>query len=454
MSIDVVNGGDGGLTETPIDVAVAVDRQLAHAAFATGGFNVPRGVWFSPQLIDRTASIGAPRSGYTMEACGAPERLSVTIRSVCEPSGAERAVASADVPLESVYAGRNRATAAWGAAALMLGALERARADRPLPDTAGADKPRALTPSSEGDEGSITPGFTALPRRFARVRRAAEAARRRPVSRRQWLLAYHFGTSGALTPTNDTRLVVPPPDRYWADPHVAIVSGDYHVFFEEFVFSEGKGHIATMRLGKAGPQDVSRVALSVEHHLSYPFTFEFEGDWYMIPECAQSGRIDLHRADDFPLRWTPVKTLMDAVSAVDTTLVEHEGRWWLFATIRKLSGTTPVSNLYLFSAGSPLSQEWEPHPLNPIVSGSAGARCAGGFIRNGDRLVRPAQDARSSYGSGIQLSEIVRMTRNEYRERPAGALEPNRSSGFIGLHTLTKRGDLTMVDLCRWRTRS
>ena len=144
---------------------------------------------------------------------------------------------------------------------------------------------------------------------------------------------------------------------------------------------------------------------------------------------------------------------MDGVRAVDTTLVEHEGRWWLFTTIRKLSGGSSVSHLYLFSADNPLSEVWEPHPMNPIASGAAGARSAGGIMSWDHRLIRPSQDSRGSYGRRICLSEILLMTRDDFRERPAGVLQPNEANGFVGLHTVSRARDLTIIDLLRWRTR-
>ena len=144
---------------------------------------------------------------------------------------------------------------------------------------------------------------------------------------------------------------------------------------------------------------------------------------------------------------------MDDVSAVDTTLHESGGRWWLFTTLRKLGDGSSMSHLYLFSADSPLSDRWEPHPMNPIASGAAGARAAGGIMQRDCRLIRPSQDSRRAYGRRILFSEIVRMTREDFREKPAGSLEPNEAKGFVGLHTVSQARGLTIVDLCRWRTR-
>ncbi len=453
LRVHTLRAGNPISSEAPADVAVAAGTWLARGAYAARRLHFPLGIWYSPQLDSPNGRVGSASDGEA-ERWHELEHVAVTVRSVMGASVGERLVMVADVPLESVYAEQNRAEAAWGAASLVLAALEHARGDsRAAPAAPPADSSARESPPDEDARSGIRAPSECRPRAASYARRVAAAAVRRVAFKRQWLLAYHFGDAHSLASTDDTRLIVPPVDRYWADPHVVFAGGEYHVFFEEFSYRSGRGHIATMRLGASGPLDKSRVALASDCHLSYPFVFAFEGEWYMIPESSEARRIDVYHAKELPLRWTLATTLMHDVSAVDTTVVEHEGRWWLFTTIRRLGGSSPLTHLYLFSADSPLSGAWEPHPKNPIASGSAGARAAGSIIRRDHRLIRPSQDSRVSYGGRVQLSEIVALTRDEFRERPAGSLEPNKAGGFIGLHTVAQAQGLTVVDLCRWRTR-
>ena len=44
-------------------------------------------------------------------------------------------------------------------------------------------------------------------------------------------------------------------------------------------------------------------------HLSYPFVFWDQGDWYMLPETAGTRSVELLRARDFPRRWEWCGTL-------------------------------------------------------------------------------------------------------------------------------------------------
>ncbi len=52
---------------------------------------------------------------------------------------------------------------------------------------------------------------------------------------------------------------------------------------------------------------------------------------YMLPEGHASGSLRLYVADDFPLRWRFHSTLLPR-PMIDASLVEWQGRWYLFAS--------------------------------------------------------------------------------------------------------------------------
>lgn len=52
---------------------------------------------------------------------------------------------------------------------------------------------------------------------------------------------------------------------------------------------------------------------------------------YMLPEAFGSGGLRLYRAKRFPLEWELERVLVDR-PLVDTSLVEWEGRWWMFTS--------------------------------------------------------------------------------------------------------------------------
>jgi len=51
-----------------------------------------------------------------------------------------------------------------------------------------------------------------------------------------------------------------------------------------------------------------QIVLDEPYHLSYPYVFEWQGDYYMVPESYQVNSILLYRAVNFPTDWEFVAT--------------------------------------------------------------------------------------------------------------------------------------------------
>jgi hypothetical protein len=246
---------------------------------------------------------------------------------------------------------------------------------------------------------------------------------------------------------------VPPPGRFYADPFVVSSPEGTFVFLEDGPVGGGPARISVVPLRPDGTQASNvRVALDRPSHLSYPFVFRDDGAWYMLPETAETGTVELLRARDFPWQWEPCGVLLHDIRAYDPTLVRHAGSYWLFVTTAA-PGASPSDELYLYSAPA-LMGPWRPHPLNPIVSDARRARPAGRVLRYGDSLIRPAQDASGGYGKRISLNRIDVLTHDEYRETPVGTIEPGWLPGVVRTHTYTADGSIEALDGVRYERRS
>jgi hypothetical protein len=142
---------------------------------------------------------------------------------------------------------------------------------------------------------------------------------------------------------------------------------------------------------------------------------------------------------------------MSGVSAVDSTACFHEGRFWLM-TAMSATGGSVNDELFLFHADSPHCK-LKPHPANPVVSDVRRARPAGmPFLRDG-QLIRPGQDCSKSYGQAISLNAISAWNTREYRESPAGRIEPGEFGRCEGTHTINSTGAWTVADGRRLRVK-
>jgi len=264
-----------------------------------------------------------------------------------------------------------------------------------------------------------------------------------------WFLAYRTNADDFVCNTPRFRpdgfeLFLPPIDRFYADPCAIRVNGVDHVFFEECQHPAFKGVISWMTIGADGRFTVPEVVLEEAHHLSYPFVFEAENAVYMIPESAAAKSVDLYRAVEFPRKWTKVATLLDNISAVDSTVIEHAGKWWMFASVGE-EGSSKNDQLHIYHADS-VRGPWSPHGDNPVKIDVSSARSAGRLFKRGDKLIRPSQDCSVVYGGALTLSEVVHLSMESYSEVAIERLSPDWLPFNVGFHTVSSTDRLEIVD--------
>ena len=193
--------------------------------------------------------------------------------------------------------------------------------------------------------------------------------------------------------------IVPPRDRCWADPHVV-----------------------------------------------YPFVFEWQGDYYMIPEPSANKTVEVYRCLEIPTRWAFCGTLMENVTAVDTTLYCDGQKWWLFTNIRERPGASLGDELFLFYADTPLTKHWTAHPENPVVSDVRRSPPAGRLFEHRGQLYRPSRDSSRGDGYAVKINRVVTLSEMEYREEEVSSIEPNWANDIRGVGMLSHAHRLTVVD--------
>ena len=316
-------------------------------------------------------------------------------------------------------------------------------------ETACGCAPRATpAPSSSAEPRT--------PTRFARLSLALRLAWRATAARFGYLFSHeHWNVGIAPKPiesfadggrTDDVRWF-PQPARgsFLADPFGYVGGGAAYVFCEGFDYRDATGYLAAGAL--EGDAARMRPFLTLPVHLSYPCIVEAEGGVYCVPEMSQSGEIALFRARRLPDDWERVATLVTGFGGVDPTLVEHDGRWWMFCT----SSEAPNHELHIFY-GERIDGPWHGHPRNPVKIDVRSARPAGTpFVRDGV-LHRPAQDCAGGYGRRVVINRVIALTPTEFEERPAAYVEPDARGQYPdGVHTLSAFGGRTLVDGKRHR---
>jgi hypothetical protein len=218
--------------------------------------------------------------------------------------------------------------------------------------------------------------------------------------------------------------------------------GRHYVFIEEYFYETGKGHISVIELDRKGVVQGPTKVLERDYHLSYPHVFEWNNQYYMVPESASNRSVELYRSTSFPFEWKLEKVLMTDIGAKDATLAEIDGTWWMFVSIAEHS---IPDELYLFFARTPLGP-WTPHRRNPVKSDVRGSRPAGKlFYWHGD-LYRPAQNSSGRYGYAISINRIIQISPETFCEEEVSKILPNWRKDLIGTHTLNSSDNLTVTD--------
>jgi hypothetical protein len=239
--------------------------------------------------------------------------------------------------------------------------------------------------------------------------------------------------------------ILMPAGGQMADPFLMSDNGRDWLFFEETPPGTRKGRINCVEIPRPGhPFPKAEVILECDTHLSYPCVFRQQGEYFMIPESCASQDLRLYRATNFPHEWRLESLLLEDLPLTDTTPFFHDGRWYFFATTMP-----PVQQTVLLTSarlGGPLRL----HPSSPVSCSWRNTRAAGHLFSKGGRLIRPAQDCLTSYGYGIQMNEVTRLSPSEYSERADDYVGPSWRRGLLGAHTLNAVADLEVIDGCRY----
>jgi hypothetical protein len=265
--------------------------------------------------------------------------------------------------------------------------------------------------------------------------------------KKQWFLLYQkpfTSTLKELKPQTFQK-VIPPKDRFYADPFPMRAHNNDYVFFEELHYKDMKGKISLGQLSEKGFQYLE-VVLEQAYHLSYPFIFSHNNEYFMIPESAASGNIELYKAAEFPKKWVKERNLMEKVHAVDTTVFYYDGYWWMLSSIKAHPAAGGSDELSLFYTSNFLEAEWIPHPKNPIVSDIRKARMAGAILEKDGKLYRPAQDCSVRYGYALRFFEISKLSIEEYEEREIAELKPDWMKNLLGNHSINTNADIAWMD--------
>jgi hypothetical protein len=232
--------------------------------------------------------------------------------------------------------------------------------------------------------------------------------------------------------------------EFQADPFGVLRDGRLVIFFEHFNYRDNRGTIATIDPARGERRAPVRIGPQAVVHLSYPYLIEAEGRLLCIPESHEAAEVALYQVERFPDQWVKVTNLLEGTPIVDATLFRHEESWWLAGSEPTDKGAS--CELHLWHAKA-IEGPWHPHAGNPVKIDVRSARSGGTPFYEDGVLYRPAQDCSKTYGGRIIINRVLALTPTAFCETQAAIVEPDPMGPYPdGLHTLSKVGDITLID--------
>jgi len=235
--------------------------------------------------------------------------------------------------------------------------------------------------------------------------------------------------------------------EFLADPFMVREKDTWYLFFEVMNAQTQLGEIGLAESPEGLKWHYKQIVLNESFHMSYPYVFKFQNDYYMVPETYQASEIRLYKAVKFPTHWTLVKVLLKNQAFKDTSLFQYQDKWWL------LTETSPVmknDTLRLHFADQ-LTGPWHEHPKSPVISRNPHiARPAGRVLVLGDKILRFAQDDFPTYGLRVRAFEITDLSETAYAEKEIfmfpGVSLTGRGWNADGMHNI----DLHQLKKHKW----
>jgi len=220
-----------------------------------------------------------------------------------------------------------------------------------------------------------------------------------------------------------------------ADPFMLKVADIWYMFFELYN-RRSHGEIGCATSSDGLRWAYHSIVLAEPFHLSYPYVFEWEAEYYMIPESVHAAEVRLYRARRFPDQWEFVGPLLKDHAYADSSIARYNDRWWMWT--ESSQGRSDTLRLY---STTDLLKPWQEHPRSPIVEWDPErARPAGRIVVVGGQLVRFAQVCFPTYGTEVRAFEITELSPTAYQERavgPDGIVKPSGSGwNKFGMHHL------------------
>lgn len=233
-------------------------------------------------------------------------------------------------------------------------------------------------------------------------------------------------------------------DRFFADPFILdYTESEIQILVEEYPYFKKKGVISLLTVDRKNYNLLKRkVILEQPYHMSYPYIQrDSSGELWVAPEASMGGCLYRYNIN-LESKILENQEVLLSEPALDSTIIEHDGMYWLFCTKR---GFDSNKKLYIYYSNTSKGP-WLAHTKNPVVDDSKYARPAGYMVKLNDTIYRFVQKNDISYGETINITKIEELSTVNYKESFVKQLNCRNSKYSSGFHTINGYKDICVVD--------
>ena len=262
-------------------------------------------------------------------------------------------------------------------------------------------------------------------------------------------------TTFELNNTNGTndKIIKAPKSFFFADPYILLHDNFYYIFFEHYDYNRGK--IAYVKLDKNLNTIIEPTILNlcIETHLSYPYIFSENNEYYMIIESCHSSSVPIYKCKNFPDEWELVKkNILDEPNhCADNSIIKHNNLYYLFTHNYKESIAGHKRYHFEIYYSKSLLGKYNKHKIvNSIIdkNNEHNTRGAGKIFKINNELIRPAQFSdRGINGEGVIFYKIKKLSSTEFNEEPINIFSPDLLN-YRAMHTISynELNDIMVID--------
>lgn len=243
--------------------------------------------------------------------------------------------------------------------------------------------------------------------------------------------------------------VIPNTNEYWfADPLFFSDNGQVWLFVEAYNRERRKGEIGVFDIVDGEAVNFRKI-ISMPTHMSYPFVFKYQEEYYMIPETGAAEEIVLYKATAFPEKWTRDKVLLYGEMFRDSTVFQDADGKLKVLSYRQ-TGSRRYNVKYYLTVFDLDMKTKTLSLVSEVVDKKKINRPAGPVISIGDKNYRLAQKCSRVYGESIYTYEMnnfdMPIMDKRIGELSGNKIRLDREGKIILFHTYSQAGGYEVID--------